>query len=399
MAGRLIQAAVAAMVATIVAAAPADAAVAGVTYSGDRAVHDVALTFDDGYDIVPCQQILDILVAERVPATFFPVGAAVAAHPAFWRGVDAAGFPIGDHSQTHPQMTRLTAAQQRSELTRSRATIEGVIGHPMTAVFRPPYGDANAQLVATARAAGYAAIVNWDTSDADTSGHGTDADHVAAGIKGQNGSIVLMHCGPAVTPRILPAIINSYRSRGFTFVTVPQMLGIRGPRPTFAEPRPAVTESPAPFASPAPRLAPSIVEQGSYPVASPGAPFTAVGATLPPARIPSAAAAPETEAGSTPAALAADVPPANPDTPAMAAIELLILAALATLLTAWLACAACALFRPHHRAARPFTSSGEPPASVARVSGARVAGVHAAGVHVTGVRVATVAAPEGQTER
>ncbi|MFH0751483.1 MAG: hypothetical protein V2B17_06575, partial [Chloroflexota bacterium] len=39
------------------------------------------------------------------------------------------------------------------------------------------------------------------------------------------GSIVLLHAGPAVTPRALPAIIARYRARGFQFVTVPELLG------------------------------------------------------------------------------------------------------------------------------------------------------------------------------
>jgi len=43
---------------------------------------------------------------------------------------------------------------------------------------------------------------------------------------GRPGSIVLLHAGPSVTPRILPALIAGYRARGFTFVTIPDLLGI-----------------------------------------------------------------------------------------------------------------------------------------------------------------------------
>lgn len=252
---------IAALACTVLVAGPATAIVNGVIYYGDRASHTIALTFDDGYDVAPCQAILAILLRERVPATFFPVGRYVAADPAFWREVSRHGFPIGDHSQTHPDMTRLTPAQQLAELVTSRATIERAIGHPMTQIFRPPYGDVNAQLVASAHRAGFRAVVYWDTDDRDTFPVGTDAQHIAAGTRGKNGSIVILHCGPAMTPRILPAIIASYRSRGFTFVTVPQMLGLPGPRPVFpklvATPMPAPTSTPTPPGTPAPSPSPT----------------------------------------------------------------------------------------------------------------------------------------------
>jgi len=242
------------MVMSLAMIPPTAATVEGVAYFGDRSKHVVALTFDDGYDVVPCQRILATLRRDRVPATFFPTGDSVQANPAFWRSVDAASYTIGDHSMTHPQMTRLNVAQQRAELVGSRTVIERILGHPMTDIFRPPYGDVDATVVASARRAGFPTVVYWDTSAADSSSRGTDAQHIAAGSRGQNGSIVLMHCGPSMTPRILPSIIANYRQRGFGFVTLPQMLGVLGPRPVFTTPAP--TMLPLATATPSPRIAP-----------------------------------------------------------------------------------------------------------------------------------------------
>ena len=275
----ILLAAMASLVASVAQVAPTAATVNGVVYFGDRSQHVVALTFDDGYNVTACQSILATLQLERVPATFFPVGRAVQANPAFWRTVDAAGYPIGDHSLTHPEMTRLSPTQQRAELVQSRAIIERVLGHRMTNIFRPPYGDVDATLVASARAAGFPTVVYWDTSDADSSPNGTDALHVAAGSRGRNGSIVLMHCGPAMTPRILPSIIASYRARGFGFVTLPQMLGVRGPHPIFTTPVPArvAPATPTPTASPTARPAlhrtppPSLTERVAVMPGSPSA--------------------------------------------------------------------------------------------------------------------------------
>ena len=64
-------------------------------------------------------------------------------------------------------------------------------------------------------------LVDVDTRD--WSGIGPAAIAVAAEA-GTNGSILLMHAGPANTPRALPAIIAWYRARGFRFVTVPELM-------------------------------------------------------------------------------------------------------------------------------------------------------------------------------
>ena len=48
---------------------------------------------------------------------------------------------------------------------------------------------------------------------------------IDAAERGSNGSILLTHGGPAVTPTILPTIVAYYRRRGFEFVTLSKLLG------------------------------------------------------------------------------------------------------------------------------------------------------------------------------
>ena len=47
---------------------------------------------------------------------------------------------------------------------------------------------------------------------------------------GGSGAIILMHCGPSVTVRALPAIIRSYRQRGYQLVGLSTLLGMHGGR-------------------------------------------------------------------------------------------------------------------------------------------------------------------------
>ena len=95
----------------------------------------------------------------------------------------------------------------------------------MTPVFRPPYGAYDAGLLDVARATGFPTVLLWDTSDADTSLRATSAQLVRAAMQGTNGSVLLTHGGPALTPLILPIVIALYRDLGFRFVTVPELLG------------------------------------------------------------------------------------------------------------------------------------------------------------------------------
>src|SRR5262249_8722169 len=63
---------------------------------------EVVLTFDDGPVPRYSDQILDILAAQCVKATFFLVGEMARAHPSTVRRIFAEGHTIGTHSEDHP---------------------------------------------------------------------------------------------------------------------------------------------------------------------------------------------------------------------------------------------------------------------------------------------------------
>ena len=63
---------------------------------------EVVLTFDDGPIPRYSNQILDILAAQCVRATFFLVGEMARAHPSTARRIFAEGHTIGTHSEDHP---------------------------------------------------------------------------------------------------------------------------------------------------------------------------------------------------------------------------------------------------------------------------------------------------------
>ncbi len=196
---------------------------------GSRAGSAVALTFDDGFNVPACISIVDTLLARDATATFFPNGQYVRERPAFWHWVAALGFPIGSHATTHHDPTTLPTPQLQLSLASDRRILDATLGVPSTDAFRPPYGSYDSRVLDVAGAAGYPLMVGWDVDSRDQAGARDVAEVVANATTGTGGSIVLMHCGSPLTPLALPAIIDRYRARGLSFVTIPELLGLASP--------------------------------------------------------------------------------------------------------------------------------------------------------------------------
>lgn len=175
----------------------------------------IALTFDDGPDVYT-PQILEVLKAYGVRATFFVMGRKAAAHPELIRAELAAGHIVENHSWDHPHLADLGQNGILQQLVRTQAAITAA-GAPRPRLFRPPYGSLNARVEAVAHALKLQ-IVLWslDTND----WRGRNANEIAASVIDQAvpGAVVLMHDGvpnSAATVQALPVIIQGLRSRGF----------------------------------------------------------------------------------------------------------------------------------------------------------------------------------------
>jgi peptidoglycan-N-acetylglucosamine deacetylase len=206
-------------------------------FHGPRDERVIALTIDDGWSPRRTEAIFEVFQRLGVAATFFPYAEAAELDPGLWRAISDAGYPIGNHTRSHPLMTKLSPDARASEILIARKVVESMIGGPMLPVFRPPFGAFDTALVELAAQLGYPTVLLWDTSDADTSRHTTAERLIASALRGRAGSVVLAHGGPALTPHILPAVIARYRDLGFRFVTVPQLLGLAWPpTPTAFQP-------------------------------------------------------------------------------------------------------------------------------------------------------------------
>ena len=185
---------------------------------------EVALTFDDGPGPYT-GQVVRTLLQERAPGTFFVVGDQVATFHQTLLDVVRAGFPIGDHTFSHPYLSQLSPADQRAELDRQAQAIASY-GVPSPTLFRPPYGSFDHQTLDVLRQKGMLMVL-WtvDTEDYRQPGVAAIAQTALAGAR--PGAIILMHDAGgdrSQTVSAIPQIVRGLRQRGFRLVTVPRLI-------------------------------------------------------------------------------------------------------------------------------------------------------------------------------
>ncbi len=184
----------------------------------------VALTFDDCLDTKPWLRLLAALRAAKVKATFFCNGVNVRANPAAARRAVADGHTIGAHTWAHPWMTRTGTAEQRSQLRADREIWWQVARKSPAPFFRPPYGDVDAGVRASAGAEGFAWTVMWDVDPSDylKPAVGVLVDRVVS--KARPGSIVVMHV-EANTAAAVPGMVRGLRAKGLEPVSLDELFG------------------------------------------------------------------------------------------------------------------------------------------------------------------------------
>jgi peptidoglycan/xylan/chitin deacetylase (PgdA/CDA1 family) len=115
-----------------------------------RQRREVALTFDDGPGPFT-SRILQILKRTRTPATLFVIGRWARAYPELVAAEARGGFVVGDHTETHPFLSRLAEAAQAAEIDAAAADIHRA-GASYPRLFRPPYGSFDQAMLALLRA-------------------------------------------------------------------------------------------------------------------------------------------------------------------------------------------------------------------------------------------------------
>ena len=182
----------------------------------------VSLTFDAAWGNEDTQELIDILNRYGVKATFFLVGQWVDKYPESVQALYDAGMEIGNHSNEHPHMAKLSKKQIQDEIAACSEKIENVTGE-RPSLFRCPYGEYNDTVIEAVNGLDMTAI-QWNVDSLDWKG--IRADEILSRVKSGvvPGSIILFHNAAEHTPEALADIIEFLLAEGYEIVPVSELL-------------------------------------------------------------------------------------------------------------------------------------------------------------------------------
>ena len=149
----------------------------------------IYITVDDGW--TPSPQVLDIMRRTHLPVTAFLIDQAAQRNLWYWRAFAAAGGTFGDHTVSHPNLTKLSLGQATTQWGQARQVLGKWFGHTLV-MGRPPYGAFNPAVEAAAYRGGLKALVGWSAT--------VDSDGIRTwnGKALEPGEIVLLHWVPGL---------------------------------------------------------------------------------------------------------------------------------------------------------------------------------------------------------
>ena len=191
-------------------------------YSVEREDKVISVTFDASWGGDKTMAILDLLDEYNAKATFFLVGIWVDKYPELVQEIHRRGHEIGNHSDSHPYMTKISESKMRQELQGMSDKTEALIG-VRPKLFRPPYGDYNNKVVTVSRDAGYE-VVQWSVDSLDWKNRGVEDLVKRATSNIQKGDIILFHNDSEYIVQALPRILRYYADQGFTMIPAGEIL-------------------------------------------------------------------------------------------------------------------------------------------------------------------------------
>lgn len=196
---------------------------------GRRDSQMIALTFDacpttlpDEYD----EKIIEVLLRDKTPATLFLSGRWVEKNQKTVKFLASRPqFELANHAFWHPHLLEKDDGRILRELKRTQAIIKKLTGNTPR-YFRSPYGEVDERVTAIAKTAGLTTI-QYDIASGDPD-EGLSPKRIVRIVlrDAKGGSIIVFHMNRkgVHTAELLPDIIDGLRKKGFTLVTVGELL-------------------------------------------------------------------------------------------------------------------------------------------------------------------------------
>ncbi|MBC7498515.1 glycosyltransferase [Candidatus Gracilibacteria bacterium] len=195
----------------------------------------IALTFDDGPDINFTPRILDILKQENIKSTFFIIGENSEKYPEVVKRIYDEGHILGNHSFSHPDISKIGHLRTDFELVSTERIIESITKHK-TILWRPPYAEdiepetpSQVQPLINSKALGYITVgMKIDPNDWMNPGVDMIVERVIEQVQSGRGNIVLLHdagSDRSETILALPILIKKLKKLNYQIVGLNELLG------------------------------------------------------------------------------------------------------------------------------------------------------------------------------
>ncbi len=189
----------------------------------------IALSFDDGPNTEITPLVLDVLEENEVKATFFVIGQNINEESAkVMQRAHNMGCDIENHSLTHQQMSSFSEEEIRYEIAKTDSLVASYTGRTPE-YFRPPYIDHN-ELMHNTIDKTFICGAGCNDWIAEVTAE-ERLETMLTTIK--EGDIFLLHDfqGNYNTVEALKKLIPEMKSRGFVFVTIPEIFELYGNQP------------------------------------------------------------------------------------------------------------------------------------------------------------------------
>jgi len=195
----------------------------------------LALTYDDGPNDPHTLRLLEVLARHNVRATFFLIGLYVTKRPDIARELVKAGHVIGNHTFSHPNLIFASTRRTKNELEKCEQALHDAVGEH-SSLFRPPFGGRRPGTLRIARSLGLEPIM-WSVSGYDWKGKPAEYVEQKVYTRVRGGDVILLHDGGhtafgadrSQTVIATDRLISKYKSQGYEFVTIPEMMLKQGP--------------------------------------------------------------------------------------------------------------------------------------------------------------------------
>lgn len=186
----------------------------------------VVFTFDAGAGKQSLDSILKTLKKHGVKATFFVTGSFAEKNGEDIRRIAAEGHEVFNHTDTHPNLTKITDEKIIAELESAEQKISMLTGKTTKPFFRPPYGARDERVRRVCASAGYRCVY-WtvDALDWKEDQGITDAEVKTRILKNLSpGAIYLMHIGDNITGRVLDEVLTEIKRQGYGILSLSQAM-------------------------------------------------------------------------------------------------------------------------------------------------------------------------------